>query len=424
MFYEFIGNVFHPYLINKNVEFPVILFVDGHKTHINYHLSQLCSQLKIELIALYPNATRILQPADVAAFRPLKVAWHKYSRKWQNENNQSITKQNFAPILNETVIQSLKPDILINGFRACGLCPFNPNAIDYTKCLGTSTLNVPETDTIAEDSVISFTKFEEIVGLTLLEELAKRQQNVSTTSTSVSFDLLFKLYSAFPHITLPRETNSPSIIATSNIPGTFTLTEDNVLPRSDRSPSPLPNAIEGNPQIINKKTLPIHNSLPTFSPKMKTPTKVPETSPKVTISYPLLTKSSINLKSPSPLPNSIEGKPQIIIKKTSLLTFSPKVKTPTKVPETSAQVTSSSPPIMRSSLDQSKNIEHNESLFDYANSKPSTSKCQYIGTEAATIRSHSQPIKGKCVFGEYFRYPDTPVRKGKRQIQRQPYAIT
>lgn len=61
VFYEFIANVFHPYLVSKSVEFPVILYVDGHKTHLNYHLSQLCTHLQIELIALYPNATRIIQ---------------------------------------------------------------------------------------------------------------------------------------------------------------------------------------------------------------------------------------------------------------------------------------------------------------------------------------------------------------------------
>lgn len=41
----------------------------------DYQLSQLCSDLNIILIALYPNSTRILQPADVAGFRPLKASW-------------------------------------------------------------------------------------------------------------------------------------------------------------------------------------------------------------------------------------------------------------------------------------------------------------------------------------------------------------
>lgn len=30
----------------------------------------------------------------------------------------------------------MKPDTLKNEFKACGLFPWNPNEIDYSKCLG------------------------------------------------------------------------------------------------------------------------------------------------------------------------------------------------------------------------------------------------------------------------------------------------
>lgn len=30
---------------------------------------------------------------------------------------------------------SVKPDILHNGFEACGLYPLDANAVDYSKCL-------------------------------------------------------------------------------------------------------------------------------------------------------------------------------------------------------------------------------------------------------------------------------------------------
>lgn len=79
-FYEYIANVFHPFLVKEGV-LPVILFIQGHKSHLTYQLSVLCGQLGIELIALYPNATRILQPADVAVFRPVKTCWKKTVRE-------------------------------------------------------------------------------------------------------------------------------------------------------------------------------------------------------------------------------------------------------------------------------------------------------------------------------------------------------
>nr|XP_023012937.1 uncharacterized protein LOC111502979 [Leptinotarsa decemlineata] len=77
LFYEYIGNVSYPCLKNSGTKFSVILFVDRHCTHQTLKLSQLCTKLEIILIALFPNATRIMQPADVAAFKPLKTGWKK-----------------------------------------------------------------------------------------------------------------------------------------------------------------------------------------------------------------------------------------------------------------------------------------------------------------------------------------------------------
>ncbi|XP_072389495.1 uncharacterized protein [Diabrotica undecimpunctata] len=66
LFVDYISNILHPHLCKNEIQFLVILFVDGHKTHMSYELSTLCTRLQIILIALYPNATRILQPADVS----------------------------------------------------------------------------------------------------------------------------------------------------------------------------------------------------------------------------------------------------------------------------------------------------------------------------------------------------------------------
>jgi len=85
-FYEFIANIFHPFLLQNNIKLPVILFVDSHKCHLTYQLNTFCSDLQIILVALYPNSTRILQPADVAAFRQLKEGWKKGVFEWRKQN--------------------------------------------------------------------------------------------------------------------------------------------------------------------------------------------------------------------------------------------------------------------------------------------------------------------------------------------------
>lgn len=79
-YYDYIKNKFHSYLIQNHVQFTVILFLYGLKFHVTYELSLLCNKLNIEVIALYANATRILQPCDVAVFRPIKIGWKKAVR--------------------------------------------------------------------------------------------------------------------------------------------------------------------------------------------------------------------------------------------------------------------------------------------------------------------------------------------------------
>ncbi|KAI4469433.1 dde superfamily endonuclease [Holotrichia oblita] len=137
IFFEYVGNIFCPFVLSLNIQFPVILFVDGHKTHLDRKLSELCTNLQIILTALYPNATPILQPADVSTFKPLKDGWKKGVMVWRrNHPTVELQKVHFAPILKTVINNTITPDISTKGFRACGLCPWNPDALDYSKCLG------------------------------------------------------------------------------------------------------------------------------------------------------------------------------------------------------------------------------------------------------------------------------------------------
>lgn len=52
-----------------------------------------------------------------------------------NHPADALTKENGAPIL-DLVVREVKPETLVNGFKACGLYPWNSKSIDFTKCLG------------------------------------------------------------------------------------------------------------------------------------------------------------------------------------------------------------------------------------------------------------------------------------------------
>lgn len=55
-FFEYITNVFYPWVVKTAIQFPVVLFVDGHSSHLTQPLSAFCAEHEIELVALHPNA--------------------------------------------------------------------------------------------------------------------------------------------------------------------------------------------------------------------------------------------------------------------------------------------------------------------------------------------------------------------------------
>ncbi|KAJ8930676.1 hypothetical protein NQ314_016500 [Rhamnusium bicolor] len=152
-FFEYVANVFYPWLVSTNVMFPVILFIDGHKSHYNLELYEFCVEKRIILYCLYPNATHILQPCDVSIFRPLKVNWREVCRIYRQKTNTSITRHNFCPLFKEAFEKTNRPDTIINGFKACGLYPLNANAVDYSKCISTRRGELFPKDTTEENNI-------------------------------------------------------------------------------------------------------------------------------------------------------------------------------------------------------------------------------------------------------------------------------
>ncbi|XP_058817700.1 uncharacterized protein LOC131681009 [Topomyia yanbarensis] len=138
-FVAYIQNILHPSLVRRNVTFPVIYFVDGHSSHTGYDAAEICADLGIILIALYPNATHIMQPADVAIFKPLKNSWSKCVDEWKMRNDgRMFTIEDFGGVLKEAISRGVSQSTVRAGFRKCGLFPYDANAVDYSRCLATS----------------------------------------------------------------------------------------------------------------------------------------------------------------------------------------------------------------------------------------------------------------------------------------------
>lgn len=129
-FLSFIKNVFYPWLVENNIIFPVVVYLDGHASHVTLELSDFCSENDIEIVTLHGNSTHFLQPCDKSLFHPLKEAWKKAVNDWNAKYNK-VTKEDFATVLKNATDSLNFKSIMENGFRACGLFPFNPDSIDY-----------------------------------------------------------------------------------------------------------------------------------------------------------------------------------------------------------------------------------------------------------------------------------------------------
>ncbi|XP_055373588.1 uncharacterized protein LOC129606961 isoform X2 [Condylostylus longicornis] len=136
-FFEYVANCVNVWIEKQNIPRPVLFFVDGHKSHLTMELSTFCDENGIILYALPANTTHIMQPLDVSVFKPLKTGWKETVRNWQSKNfGVALTKKTFCPLLEETINQNQNLSTsIINGFRKCGLSPFDPNSIDYSKCV-------------------------------------------------------------------------------------------------------------------------------------------------------------------------------------------------------------------------------------------------------------------------------------------------
>jgi len=71
LFTKWVSKLFIP--STAHIQKPLLLILDGHGSHVDIDMIDLLVENDIHLFCLPPHTTNILQPLDVAIFRPLKV---------------------------------------------------------------------------------------------------------------------------------------------------------------------------------------------------------------------------------------------------------------------------------------------------------------------------------------------------------------
>lgn len=50
-------------------------------------------------------------------------------------NGKKLKRENFAPLLQITLDKTLTSGMFVNGFRKCGIYPFDADSVDYSRLL-------------------------------------------------------------------------------------------------------------------------------------------------------------------------------------------------------------------------------------------------------------------------------------------------
>ena len=132
-FFGWLSNYFYKNLQNK-VQFPVLLLIDGHTSHINVSVSDFCRDKNIILFCFPAHASHLIQPLDVTVYGPLKTMWNESLDKFcKTYKGLSMTKRHFFVVFKEAWDKAKqRPQNVIKGFEKTGILPFNPDRIKYS----------------------------------------------------------------------------------------------------------------------------------------------------------------------------------------------------------------------------------------------------------------------------------------------------
>lgn len=132
IFHHYVTKVFYPWLLEKEVKLPIILFLDKSTSFIDFPTTQFCQRQGIILMGLFANAKHSLQPLEVAIFQPLKENCKKKVVELRR-NIPNFKKQDFSKLLYEVLDSTLDDSGLriSDSFRKCGIYPWDLSTL-YT----------------------------------------------------------------------------------------------------------------------------------------------------------------------------------------------------------------------------------------------------------------------------------------------------
>ena len=105
-----------------------VIVLDGHHSHKTLAAVEYARAHGIDMVTLPPHCTHKMQPLDRTFFKSLKSAYAVESDTWMVSNpGKRISFYQMAGIFGTAYVRTSTQDKAINGFKSCGLWPFDNN---------------------------------------------------------------------------------------------------------------------------------------------------------------------------------------------------------------------------------------------------------------------------------------------------------
>ena len=109
------------------------MVVDGYGSHtLVPSVLKKFKDRRILMITMPSHTSHELQPLDVSCFKPTKYYFSWCLRLiFGTKRVQEIQKQEAPTYFELALSEGCKPSTIINGFRATGIFPYNPNFVEH-----------------------------------------------------------------------------------------------------------------------------------------------------------------------------------------------------------------------------------------------------------------------------------------------------
>lgn len=114
--------------VRPSKDFPVILLLDNHASHLNYDALVLAKANSVHMITIPPHSSHKVQPLDVGFFAPLKTYWAQAVNDYlMLHPGETVDIKKVCSIFKPAFKKVLHPDYGKNAFKETGLWPFDRN---------------------------------------------------------------------------------------------------------------------------------------------------------------------------------------------------------------------------------------------------------------------------------------------------------